>query len=108
MLRVQVSVGELDQIGRRPVGIYSRPEDGDPLWTRHASGYLSSDTPVGQPGSSGEPADAGVEWGVWPPAGAHPVDVDEFYDRLTERGYQYGPVFQGLTAGLGPRAGIIR
>jgi len=99
VLRVQVSVGELDQIGRRPVGIYSRPEGGDPLWTRHASGYLSSDTPVGQPGSSGEPADAGVEWGVWPPAGAHPVDVDEFYDRLTERGYQYGPVFQGLTAG---------
>jgi acyl transferase domain-containing protein len=27
------------------------------------------------------------------------VDVHEFYDRLTERGYEYGPVFQGLTAG---------
>src|SRR5207245_411201 len=50
-------------------------------------------------GSGGERADAGVEWGVWPPGGAHAVDVDGFYDRLTERGYEYGPVFQGLTAG---------
>jgi len=34
--------------------------------------------------------------GEWPPAGAEAVDVEGLYDRLAERGYDYGPVFQGL------------
>ncbi|NUU26385.1 MAG: SDR family NAD(P)-dependent oxidoreductase, partial [Streptomycetaceae bacterium] len=34
---------------------------------------------------------------AWPPAGARPVPLDGLNDRLAERGYAYGPVFQGLT-----------
>ncbi len=35
---------------------------------------------------------------MWPPVGATAVDVTDGYQRLAERGYQYGPAFQGLTA----------
>ena len=34
----------------------------------------------------------------WPPAGAEPQPVDDLYDRLADRGYVYGPAFQGLQA----------
>ncbi|WP_435138118.1 type I polyketide synthase, partial [Actinacidiphila sp. bgisy144] len=34
--------------------------------------------------------------GVWPPAGAVAVPVDDAYDRLARQGYGYGPAFQGL------------
>ncbi len=34
----------------------------------------------------------------WPPAGAEPVDVADLYVRLRDTGYEYGPVFQGVTA----------
>ena len=34
----------------------------------------------------------------WPPEGAEAVQVDDLYDRLTERGFEYGPAFQGLQA----------
>ncbi|MER6985064.1 polyketide synthase dehydratase domain-containing protein, partial [Streptomyces carpinensis] len=34
----------------------------------------------------------------WPPPGATRVELDGAYERLNERGYGYGPAFQGLTA----------
>ncbi|MGH3242211.1 MAG: polyketide synthase dehydratase domain-containing protein, partial [Spirillospora sp.] len=34
----------------------------------------------------------------WPPAGAVPVDTTDFYARLAERGFGYGPAFRGLRA----------
>ncbi|WP_353051485.1 type I polyketide synthase [Streptomyces sp. RTGN2] len=34
----------------------------------------------------------------WPPPGAIRVEVADLYDTLSERGYGYGPVFQGLKA----------
>ncbi|MEU2340141.1 SDR family NAD(P)-dependent oxidoreductase, partial [Streptomyces sp. NPDC013172] len=33
---------------------------------------------------------------AWPPAGAESVPVDGAYERLAQRGYGYGPAFQGL------------
>ena len=33
----------------------------------------------------------------WPPAGATAVDVADLYARLSARGLEYGPAFQGLT-----------
>ncbi|MFE4455464.1 SDR family NAD(P)-dependent oxidoreductase [Streptomyces sp. NPDC056796] len=88
---VQVTVGAPDAQDQRPVRIFSRPtahddEPGD--WTCHAVGTLAADTaaaPVPEP----------VQW---PPADATPVDVSGLYERLTEFGYAYGPVFQGLRA----------
>src|SRR5439155_83054 len=34
----------------------------------------------------------------WPPADAAAVDLADAYQRLAERGYGYGPAFQGLRA----------
>ncbi|MGQ4336427.1 hypothetical protein ACN6LE_008116, partial [Streptomyces hayashii] len=41
-LRVQVSVGGADDDGHRTVGVYTRADNGDESWTRHATGALTS------------------------------------------------------------------
>ncbi|MFF7649490.1 type I polyketide synthase [Streptomyces sp. NPDC007983] len=94
-IQVRVEVGGPDETGRRAVSVYSRPEPGTAAegahaeWTCHASGTLVAEGP--------EPAEPLV---AWPPAGATavPLDVDTVYERLAERGYEYGPAFQGLRA----------
>ncbi|MFI2208061.1 polyketide synthase dehydratase domain-containing protein, partial [Streptomyces sp. NPDC020192] len=63
--------------------IYSRPTDDDP-WTRHATAVLG-DASVVEPGG----------W-QWPPKDAARVDVSDFYERMAEGGFVYGPAFQGL------------
>jgi acyl carrier protein/NADP-dependent 3-hydroxy acid dehydrogenase YdfG len=93
-VRVQVTVGEPNADGHRPVGIHSRDETagpGDP-WTRHASGLVAE---AATTGSDDAVSDADVSW---PPAGAQPVPIEDFYARTARRGYDYGPVFQGLRA----------
>ncbi|MFC5143575.1 type I polyketide synthase [Streptomyces aureoversilis] len=93
---LQVRVGADDGAGRRPLTVHSRIDDGDAYahedesertWVRHASGFLAV-----APG----PVDGSLA--AWPPAGAEPVDVDGFYDRLAGMALDYGPVFQGLRA----------
>ncbi|MFE7486560.1 type I polyketide synthase [Kitasatospora sp. NPDC057541] len=86
---VQVSVGPPDGNGRRSFGLYSRPEDApaEDEWTRHGTGVLGTG-----------PADAGEDLTHWPPADATAIDLTGFYDRLAERSFDYGPVFQGLRA----------
>ncbi|WSA47472.1 SDR family NAD(P)-dependent oxidoreductase [Streptomyces sp. NBC_01803] len=94
-VQVQVVVGTADDGGRRPVAIYSRPDDqtqGTP-WMRHASGVL---VVGGSGGSGGSGGFVGVGGGVWPPVGAVPVDVVGRYEVLAGLGFGYGPVFQGL------------
>ena len=34
--------------------------------------------------------------GPWPPPGAQAVPVEDLYDRMAERGYDYGPASRGL------------
>ncbi|OEJ36249.1 type I polyketide synthase [Streptomyces agglomeratus] len=84
---VQVIIGEPDASGSRTVSIHSRAEGSEGDWTRHAAGSLT--------GASAEP---GFDLRQWPPTGATPVPVEGVYERLTSRGYGYGPVFQGLKA----------
>ncbi|WP_189083193.1 polyketide synthase dehydratase domain-containing protein, partial [Mangrovihabitans endophyticus] len=83
-LALQVAVGP-DEDGRRAVTIHTGHEDG--TWARHASGFLTA-----------TPAPAGADLAAWPPPGAQPVDVSGAYPAVAERGYHYGPVFQGLRA----------
>ncbi|MEU3838386.1 SDR family NAD(P)-dependent oxidoreductase, partial [Streptomyces microflavus] len=88
---VQLNVGAPDDSGRRELNLHSRAQDADSNepWTRHATGTLASaQQPLGP--------DAGLS--AWPPAGAEPVDVEGYYDRLAEQGYGYGPAFHGLRA----------
>ncbi|MGP4052944.1 type I polyketide synthase, partial [Streptomyces sp. 2A115] len=98
-VRLQVAVGGPGEDGSRTVEIYSLSEDiadegGAEVWTQHATGMLSS--AAAQPDGVG----TAFDFGAWPPPGAQPLDVDVrgFYDGLLERGYGYGPAFQGLRA----------
>ncbi|MFE2146296.1 type I polyketide synthase, partial [Streptomyces sp. NPDC059456] len=84
---LQVRVGTPDASGARSVSVHSRGSAADAPWTRHAHGTVVP----------GAPAPA-FDLSQWPPAGATALDVDGAYDRLLERGYAYGPVFQGLKA----------
>ncbi|MFG2139945.1 type I polyketide synthase [Streptomyces sp. NPDC048650] len=68
------------------VSVHSRSGDDEP-WIQHASGVLTEDEQSAAP-----------ERGAWPPPGAVAVDVADHYARLADRGYAYGPAFQGLRA----------
>ncbi|MEV4057773.1 type I polyketide synthase [Amycolatopsis sp. NPDC049688] len=87
-VRVQVALGGPDDTGARTVNVYSQRDGGTGSWTRHATGLLS---PAPAP-------DTGFDFHAWPPAGAERVGVETFYRDLEERGYGYGPAFQGLRA----------
>ncbi|MGW8670390.1 SDR family NAD(P)-dependent oxidoreductase [Streptomyces niveus] len=85
---LRVDVAEPDGTGRRRIRLHSRPDGG--AWQRHATGYVNA-TVAG-------PDPAGVDLVAWPPPGAEPLEVTGAYDELADRGYAYGPAFQGLRA----------
>ncbi|WP_328875557.1 type I polyketide synthase [Streptomyces sp. NBC_00287] len=86
--RVQVVVGAPDDSGRRPLDIYSRPEESvdDTPWTRNVSGQLGRGR-----AAEGEPT-------PWPPEDAEALDLTGAYDTLADVGLAYGPAFQGVGA----------
>ncbi|MEV0425899.1 SDR family NAD(P)-dependent oxidoreductase, partial [Micromonospora sp. NPDC050495] len=71
----------------RSVTVYSRPAGSDDAWTRHATGTLN---PIGPAATAGATQ--------WPPAGATPVELSDFYPGLHDAGVGYGPSFRGLRA----------
>ncbi|GAA3868577.1 type I polyketide synthase [Saccharothrix violaceirubra] len=80
-VQVQVTVAAPGEDGRRALAVHSRSGTGS--WVPNATGVV---------GSGG---DVGEDLTAWPPAGEE-IDLAGVYDRLAERQYQYGPVFQGL------------
>src|SRR5207248_10871147 len=74
-----------------PVTIHSRPEGAEGAWTRHAAGALAEDADDPQSAADPDP-------GTWPPAAATALDTEGAYERLLDRGYGFGPAFQGLRA----------
>ncbi|MGA5068990.1 SDR family NAD(P)-dependent oxidoreductase [Streptomyces exfoliatus] len=96
-VRLQVAVSApdgADAAGTRTFTVYSRPETEDDeqgAWTRHVSGALAA-TPAAPDAPFFD------ELREWPPNDARPVPLDDAYERLTDLGYEYGPVFQGLRA----------
>ncbi|WP_141704222.1 type I polyketide synthase [Planobispora rosea] len=94
-VQIQVVVGAADGGGSREIGIYSRPDDGDGPWLRHASGALA------------ETAQAeSFTLTAWPPAGAEPVSLEGLYPALAEAGLSYGSAFQGLRAAWKAQDGV--
>ncbi|WP_018588495.1 type I polyketide synthase [Salinispora arenicola] len=89
---LQVVVGAPGEGGVREVTVHSRPESAEDAleeeWTCHATGLLG---PVATAVADASP-------GPWPPADAQPLAIGDFYPRLAEAGYHYGPAFQGLTS----------
>ncbi|MFJ4641864.1 type I polyketide synthase [Streptomyces hygroscopicus] len=87
---VQIAVAAPDPTGERPITVHARPaaDTGGAAWTRHATGTLATSSAAGP---------AALD-GAWPPPGAAPLPIEDFYRRLAGHGYRYGPSFQGLTA----------
>ncbi|MGW1230122.1 SDR family NAD(P)-dependent oxidoreductase, partial [Streptomyces sp. NPDC002530] len=86
-VQLQLRVGAPDATGLRPLTLHARRDDapaGTP-WTLHATGLLGEGRP--------EPSH---DLTAWPPPGAEPVDVSEFYAMYRQGGFAYGPSFQGL------------
>ena len=91
-VQVQIVVGGARESDDRPVTLHARPADpagGDEFnaWTLYASGTIAP--PL---------APAAITASAWPPVEARPVDVDDFYAVLRERGHEFGPVFQCVRA----------
>ncbi|UOX89175.1 type I polyketide synthase [Amycolatopsis sp. FBCC-B4732] len=80
-IQVQVVVGASGEMT-----VHSRPAGSEDPWQRNASGVL---------GTSSVP---GLSLTEWPPAGATAVPLEGAYAALAERGFGYGPAFQGLRA----------
>ncbi|WP_055526186.1 type I polyketide synthase [Streptomyces graminilatus] len=90
-IALQLTIEAADDEGRRPFTVHARSEDTPDLpWTRHATGLLAQDDPTAAP-------DTGTDTGAHPPADAHRIPLDDFYDRTAEAGLAYGPAFHGLT-----------
>ncbi|MGZ2355088.1 SDR family NAD(P)-dependent oxidoreductase [Streptomyces sp. 372A] len=86
---VQVVVGEPGASGRRTVRVHSYDEKDPDAAVLHAEGVLAP----AEAGPDGTPPAVAAEW---PPQGAEAVGLAGVYDTLRERGYDYGPAFQGL------------
>ena len=87
-VRLQVTVGERDGDGLRPIDVHALPDGGsDAGWVSHASGTVSASADVGP-----------ERIGAWPPTGAQQVDAEQIEERLANLGYVYGPAFQGMRA----------
>jgi acyl transferase domain-containing protein/acyl carrier protein len=104
-VQLQVSVGEPDQSGARSLGVYSRPQDpfaegvsSEQEWTRHASGLLAPHDALAGERAAVEDQAAALAGVSWPPQGAVAVDIDDFYGRVADVGFDYGPAFSGLRA----------
>ncbi|MFB6640473.1 SDR family NAD(P)-dependent oxidoreductase [Streptomyces chartreusis] len=102
-VHLQVRVGPPATDGRRRVTVHSRPDSADPgvEWTVHATGRLDT-APDSRENPSfgvapGSPADPALDT-AWPPPGAEPIDLTDCYDHIAELGFDFGPVFRGLSA----------
>ncbi|MEU1290771.1 polyketide synthase dehydratase domain-containing protein, partial [Kitasatospora sp. NPDC005856] len=84
---LQIQVNSPGDDGSRPFTIHSRL--GDAEWIRHATGVLAPEAPPAPP----TPTHA-----AWPPPTATRLTITDLYGRLADRGYTYGPAFQGLRA----------
>ena len=93
--RVQVLVQAADAQGRRAFSLHSLDEASSARsgrWILHATGVLAGAE------AAGREAAAVPLLKEWPPEGANQLDMSNLYARLSARGLDYGPAFQGLTS----------
>ena len=101
-VQLQIALGDPDESGRRELAFYSHAQHAaaeeagkESEWVLHAEGVLAPDL------GTGRELDLDLRWrdaGVWPPEGSEEVDVELLYDGLAEKGFSYGPAFQGVQA----------
>jgi acyl transferase domain-containing protein/acyl carrier protein len=101
-VEVRVLVQAADEGASHILTIHSRPvaadddDDDSAEWTQHASAIAAATLPEGS--RDADVASDGGSDEAWPPLGAQPVDLTDFYEQLGDLGYQYGPAFQGLSS----------
>jgi acyl transferase domain-containing protein/acyl-CoA synthetase (AMP-forming)/AMP-acid ligase II/acyl carrier protein len=85
---VQIVIDGPEKAGHRAVTVHARNTGpaGGGAWTQLATGTLVP------------PVAAAAAPIAWPPADAQPVNPDDFYAALRERGYEFGPVFRCVRA----------
>jgi pimaricinolide synthase PimS1 len=97
-VRIQMIVAEPDDENARSVELYSQIELASPdreeraeapAWVRNASGRLVREDSL-------DSAEAALDAGSWPPAGAEEILLGDVYGRLADMGFEYGRAFQGL------------
>ncbi|WP_405162985.1 SDR family NAD(P)-dependent oxidoreductase [Nocardia sp. NBC_01499] len=89
--QIQVTIGPVDDAGRREFALYSRPEtsaaDEPSEATCHGRGWLALES------------DLVTRWHpVWPPEDAEPISADALYAGMADLGYDYGPTFASVRA----------
>ncbi|MET7426650.1 SDR family NAD(P)-dependent oxidoreductase [Dactylosporangium sp. NPDC005555] len=87
-VRIQVTVTAPDESGLRRVSVHSAAEG-----LEAAAPLVRNAHAVVSPVPAAHHATSCV-----PPGDALPLDLDDVYARLAERGYEYGPAFRGVTA----------
>lgn len=88
--QLQLKVEAADEKSHYRFAIYSKLEKNgiNREWIKHATGVL-----LNQASTASEKEDL-LDW---PPSGAEQIEIDGYYERLSELGLSYGPVFQGLS-----------
>ncbi|WP_430980973.1 SDR family NAD(P)-dependent oxidoreductase [Streptomyces luteoverticillatus] len=98
-VRLRLVVGAADGDGRRSVTVHSRPETGreqwekpeeSESWTRHVQATVAP---------ADEARHASLPWEESSSAASTAFRPADFYASFAERGYTYGPLFQGVKAG---------
>ncbi|QCX82548.1 Erythronolide synthase, modules 3 and 4 (plasmid) [Streptomyces sp. YIM 121038] len=88
---LRVIVAAADDTAHRRLTVQSRRQGdpGDESWRQNATGLLGPE--VDTPGQA-------VAVTHWPPSGAEPVALEGLYQRLNDKGLNYGPSFRSLRA----------
>ncbi|GDY42839.1 hypothetical protein SANT12839_037210 [Streptomyces antimycoticus] len=89
-VQLRLALAAPDDTGRRALTLHSRTEGApaDEPWLRHATGALVASDAMAP----------SFDLSAWPPADAEKIEVAGLYEGLAGSGFDYGPVFQGLTA----------
>ncbi|HRI71305.1 MAG TPA: polyketide synthase dehydratase domain-containing protein, partial [Polyangium sp.] len=88
-IELQIAIAPTDELRHRSITISSRLEGSvdDTSWVRHATGTLGTATNTYD-----------FDLYAWPPTGAAPLNLADFYIDLAQAELCYGPDFQGLSA----------
>ncbi|MFI1358051.1 SDR family NAD(P)-dependent oxidoreductase [Streptomyces sp. NPDC020898] len=106
-VRLRLVVGAADAEGRSAVTVHSRPDErderdehgehaGTPVWTKHAEAIVAPAPSAPDGDTDGNSTLVRAGWSTQGTDGFWPAD---FYAAFAERGYGYGPLFQGVRSG---------
>ncbi|KNB50907.1 hypothetical protein AC230_20900, partial [Streptomyces caatingaensis] len=90
---LQITTTPTNTHGQRQLTIHTTttPDDQTIPWTLHATATLTPHPTPTTHRAKNAPSNS-----AWPPTGAVPLEVDDFYPRMEGMGFSYGSLFQGV------------